>query len=113
MPDYPTGHDRSNRLLLKASAVLDRAPGFNAATNDNKLFRSPLAATRSADGKRWILTAWERCGRAWGNPPCPCMHADPVFPDCPPEQTVRLRGRLRFYEGDQIEREMERMGRFE
>jgi peptidoglycan/xylan/chitin deacetylase (PgdA/CDA1 family) len=96
-------------LRTQVCVMLAAAPGFEAATNENKILRSPVAATRSADGRRWILTAWERCGRAWGNPPCPCMHADPVFPDCPEGETVRLRGRLRFYEGDRIDHEIERL----
>jgi peptidoglycan/xylan/chitin deacetylase (PgdA/CDA1 family) len=100
-------------LRTQVCVLLAAAPGFDAPTNDNKRFRSPAAATRSADEKRWILTAWEHGGRAWGNPPCPCMHADPVLPDCPPGQTTRARGRLRFYEGDQVEREMERVLRDE
>ena len=55
-----------------------------------------------------MLTAWERCGRAWGNAEVPCLHADPVLPDCKPGETVRVRGRLWFYEGKDIEQELER-----
>ena len=47
----------------------------------------PFAACKDATGKRWVITGWERCGRAWGNPPCPCLHADPVVEDCPPGET--------------------------
>lgn len=79
---------------------------FNEQTTTNKIFVCPSVAVRSAGGDRWILTAWERCGRAWGNPLVPCLHADPVLPDCAPGETVRVRGRLWFYEGKNIDREL-------
>ena len=65
-------------------------------------------AVHSAGGDRWILVAWERCGRAWGQPLVPCIHADPVLADCVPGATVRVRGRLWFYEGKNIEQELAR-----
>jgi len=96
-------------LRTQICVMLAGAPDFDRQNNDHKLFRSPVAAARSATGDRWILTAWNRCGRAWGNPPVPCLHADPVLPDCPPGQEVRVRGRLWFYEGNHIERELDRV----
>ena len=39
----------------------------------------------------------------------PCMHSDPKFPDCAPGETVRAHGSLRFYEGGEIETELERL----
>jgi hypothetical protein len=95
-------------LRTQICAMLKGAPDFNSQTNDNKIFRSPVCAVRSLKGDRWILMAWDRCGRAWGNPPVPCMHADPVLADCLPRQTVRVRGRLWFYEGSDIENELRR-----
>jgi peptidoglycan/xylan/chitin deacetylase (PgdA/CDA1 family) len=94
-------------LRTQICLMLKGAHGFNAPTNENKVFRIPTAAVRSAQGDRWILMAWDRCGRAWGNAPVPCLHADPVLPDCPPGQTVRVRGRIWFHEGGPIERELE------
>jgi peptidoglycan/xylan/chitin deacetylase (PgdA/CDA1 family) len=89
--------------------MLKGAPGFNAQTNDNKIFRDSVAAARADSGHdRWILTAWERAGRVWGNPQVPCIHCDPLLPDCAFGKTVRTRGRLWFYEGKQIEQEIER-----
>jgi peptidoglycan/xylan/chitin deacetylase (PgdA/CDA1 family) len=93
-PQLLTGLRVQNCVMTKG------APGFRAQTNDNKTFRQPLAAVRSSDGRRWILTEWERCGRVWGNANCPCFHSDPVLPDCAPGETVRLNGRLWFHEGD-------------
>ncbi len=88
--------------------MLKGAPQFNRQTNDNKLFQPPFAAVRSVDGDRWILTAWERAGRVWGKALVPCMHSDPDLPDCPVGETVRVRGRLWFYEGKDIEGELKR-----
>ncbi len=96
-------------LRTQVCVLLKGAAEFHAQTNENKILRCPAAAVRSADGDRWILTAWEGCGRAWGNPPVPCLHADPVLPDCPPGETVSRKGRLRFYQGTAIEQELERM----
>ena len=84
------------------------APEFSSQTNDNKIFRSPVSAVKSAKGGRWILVAWDRCGHAWGNALIPCMHADPVLADCLPGQTVRVLGRLWFYEGSDIDGEIAR-----
>jgi hypothetical protein len=95
-------------LKVQVCGHLKGAPEFNDQTTTNKIFRIPSVAVHSTGGDRWILTAWERCGRAWGQPLVPCIHADPVFADCPPGETVRLRGRLWFYEGKDIEQELER-----
>ena len=87
---------------------LKGVPDFDGQTTTNKLFTCPSAAVHSANGNRWILTLWERCGRAWGNPLVPCLHADPVLADCAPGETVRVRGRLWFYEGTDVQQELER-----
>ena len=85
------------------------APPFAQQDNDNKLLRPPYAACRAAESDHWVITAWTPNQRTWANPPCPCMHSDPQFPDCPPGETVKVRGWLSFYEGDQIERELQRI----
>lgn len=88
--------------------LLKGAPEFNQQTNDNKVFHLPGAAVHSAKGNRWILTRWETPGRVWGNQNVPCMHSDPNLPDSPFGSTVRARGRLWFYEGADIEEELQR-----
>ena len=98
-------------LRVQVCIMLKGAPEFNRQTNDNKRLTAPIAAARSEKGNRWILTAWERCGRVWGNTQCPCMHSDPVLPDCPAGQTVRVRGKLWFYDGNEIEEEISRQGK--
>lgn len=82
--------------------------GLTAQTNDNKILRQPVAGARIEGSNRWVLTSWERCRRAWGNPPCPCFHSDPVLPDCAPGEEVRIHGRLWFYEGEDIESQLPR-----
>lgn len=96
-------------LRVQMCVMLAGLTGFEKRTNENKVFASPFAACKDNSGKRWIITGWERCGRAWGNPPCPCLHADPVVEDCPPEQSRMVRGWLSFYEGTEIDAEFKRL----
>ena len=96
-------------LRVQDCVLLKGARGFAAQTNTNKVIRKPYVACRSDDGRRWIIAAWEPCDRAWANPPCPCLHSDPKFPDCPPGATVRVRGGVWFYEGPDIEAELRRI----
>lgn len=104
------GTDRPlSDLRVQNCVMLKGAKGFTAQTNENKILRAPYAAARSDDGRRWIITAWVPNHRTWGNPPCPCLHSDPRFPDCPPGETRRLKGWLSFYEGDDIDGELKRI----
>jgi peptidoglycan/xylan/chitin deacetylase (PgdA/CDA1 family) len=81
-------------LRTQICVLLKEAVGYSAVTNDNKEFGKTKAAVRHEGGGPWIVTEWERCGRTWGNPKCPCMHADPVLPDCEAGETVEVKGRL-------------------
>jgi hypothetical protein len=101
--DTLTGLRVQNCVMLKGAA------GFAAQTLTNKVFRAPYAAAHSDDGRRWIITGWEPCDRCWGNENVPCLHADPKFPDCPPGESVRLRGWLSFYEGADLDAELRRI----
>jgi peptidoglycan/xylan/chitin deacetylase (PgdA/CDA1 family) len=96
-------------LRVQNCIMLKDAAGFADLTTDNKIIRHPYAACRDRSGSRWIITAWEPCLRPWGNASCPCMHSDPKFPDCAPGETKRLRGWLSFYEGADIEDELDRI----
>ena len=96
-------------LRVQNCVMLKGAEGFDQQTNDNKLFSSPYVAARSADGRRWIITAWDPCHRAWANALVPCLHSDPKFPDCAPGETRRLRGWLSFYQGTDVEAEFRRI----
>ena len=98
-------------LRVQMCVMLAGLTGFEQRTNDNKVLSTPFAACRDSSGKRWIIAGWERCGRAWGNPSCPCIHADPVVEDCPPGESKHVRGWLSFYEGADINHELQRLAK--
>jgi peptidoglycan/xylan/chitin deacetylase (PgdA/CDA1 family) len=103
------GAEKLAGLRVQMCVMLGNLTGFDTRTNENKVFAAPFAACKDATRKRWVITGWERCGRAWGNPPCPCMHADPVVEDCAPGETNGVRGWLSFYEGPDIDAELKRL----
>ncbi len=96
-------------LRSQVCVLLKGAPAFAAQTRENKLKieEASVCAVRSADGRRWIATVFER-GRIWENPPCPCIHSDPSFPDLEPEQEAVVHGRLFVWEGDDLKAEVAR-----
>ncbi len=96
-------------LRVQMCVMLAGLKGFEDRTNENKSFELPFAACKDTTGKRWIITGWERCGRAWGNPPCPCLHSDPVVEDCPPGESRAVRGWISFFEGANIRAELTRL----
>jgi peptidoglycan/xylan/chitin deacetylase (PgdA/CDA1 family) len=98
-----TGLDVQMCVMLKALR------GLEQQTSENKRFQTPFAVARDATGRRWIITAWGHCQRAWGNAPCPCLHSDPHVPDCPPGESRTVRGWVSYYEGTDIEGEMRRL----
>jgi hypothetical protein len=85
-----------SKLRTQICVLLKGAAGFNQQTDSNKTFGKEVAGVRGSDVRHSILTQWERCGRTWGNKSCPCLHSDPVLPDCAPGETVRVRGKLWF-----------------
>jgi hypothetical protein len=89
--------------------MLKGAPEFAAQTNENKVFQSPYAACGSERGNSWVIAAFEPCRRAWGNPPCPCLHSDPQFADCRPGETQHIFGRVSFYQGTDLADELRRI----
>jgi hypothetical protein len=95
-------------LRVQICCMLKAAKGFDAQTGDNKVLAAPYVAVGSEDRTRWIITAWEPCERPWQNPPCPCMHSDPKFPDCPPGETQRIRGFISIYNGSDAPAEFRR-----
>ncbi len=99
------------KLQTQVCVMLGQTKHFAAQTNDNKLLQCPVSAVQSEEGHHWIITGWQGCSRPWGNDDCPCLHADPRLPDCPPGQTVAIEGLLQFYAGDDVEGEMARMKR--
>lgn len=96
-------------LRVQNCVMLKGMDGFNQQTNENKLFENGYAMAHSADRERWIISAWDPVQRTWGNAPCPCLHSDPQFPDCPPGETKWLRGWFSFYQGKDIASELARI----
>lgn len=90
-------------LRIQNCVMLKGATGFTVQSNDNKRIDKPFVVARSADGRRWIITAWERCHNPWANPPVPCIHSDPKFPDLAPGETGRIKGWVWFYEGMDVD----------
>jgi hypothetical protein len=88
-------------LRVQVCTMLSAAIGFNAQEPLETIVQPPWVAIRARGTNRWIITGWTPNHRVWTNPPVPCIHSDPVFPDCAPGQTVTVRGQLRFYEGAQ------------
>lgn len=96
-------------LRVQNCVMLKGAVGFTSQTNENKVLRAPFAASRSIDGRKWVITAWQPIHRPWANAPVPCIHADPKFPDVSPAETKVIYGRVSFYEGTKIEEEFDRI----
>lgn len=105
-----TSNTLSN-LRAQACVMLGHAAGFETQSSTNKRLEGPLAAVRDPSGRRWIITAWQGSARSWQNPPVPCLHSDPLLPDCPPGETREAQGWLWFYEGDRILDELARLRR--
>jgi hypothetical protein len=87
-------------LRVQVCTMLGAASGFNAQQPRESVVERNGIAVRADEADRWIITAWTPLHRAWQNPPVPCMHADPIFPDCEPGAQVSVHGTLRFYEGN-------------
>ena len=98
-------------LRVQNCVMLKGAKSFDAQSNWNKSLQTPYALAHSEDRKKWIITAWERCLRLWANPPVPCMHSDPQFPDLEPGESHRIKGWVWFYEGEDVDAELKRLSR--
>lgn len=98
-----------SRIRAQVCVMLGRAVGFEGQTATNKLLDPPFAACGDADGRRWIITAWNGLERVWQNPPVPCIHSDPRIEDLAPGETGAARGWLWFYEGQDVRAEIARL----
>jgi peptidoglycan/xylan/chitin deacetylase (PgdA/CDA1 family) len=96
-------------LDIQMCVMLKSLTGFDEQTNENKVFRSPFAAAHDRSGKRWLITGWDACKRAWGNAPCPCLHSDPKVADVGVGETRKVLGWVSFYEGTDIDAELTRL----
>lgn len=98
-------------LRVQNCVMLAAAPDFNQLSTDFRFSWGAYAACSNPAGDRWVITAWKPFHHAGGNGYCPCLHSDPAFPDCEPGETARLQGWLSFYEGTDIQSEMQRIER--
>ncbi len=96
-------------LRVQNCVMLKAAVGFEQLNNDNKVFERGYAIAKSSDATKWMISSWDPLHRAWANDKCPCLHADPKFEDCPPGKTRWLRGWFSFYEGSNIDAELDRI----
>jgi peptidoglycan/xylan/chitin deacetylase (PgdA/CDA1 family) len=81
-------------LRAQVCLLLKGAPGFEQRFDED--IESQRCRASVQHGANVISIEWDECWRTWANPACPCVHADPVLPDCLPGQTVRVDGRLSF-----------------
>lgn len=96
-------------LDVQNCVMLHGCPEFDSVATERLVSASPLIACGNAAKNRWIISGWRGCVRTWGNLGCPCIHADPKFPDCEPGQRQRLHGWVSFYEGNDIQSELRRI----
>ena len=98
--DLANGTDKKlTDLRVQVCTMLKGAIGFHLQEPLETIVEGPFIAVRGVQSDRWIVTSWTPSKRVWTNPPVPCIHADPIFPDCEPGQVVSVEGFLRFYEG--------------
>lgn len=100
-----TNHSSDTLTNLRAQVCnhLKGALGWHEQVGSNKVVSGSWIACGNEEGTKWVLTSWRNQDRAWHNPPVPCIHSDPSFPDCGPGETVRARGLIKFHEGTDIE----------
>lgn len=58
-----------------------------------------LPAVVSTDGRHVMGIHWQRPPSMLSNWHIPCFHADPTWPNCPPGEQVRVKGRIWLLEG--------------
>jgi len=83
--------------------------GFRRQSNDNKVIKKPFMACHDGSKSKWVITSWTPNYRTWGSQHCPCMHSDPQFPDCKPGETQHVKGWVGFYQGTDIDDQLERL----
>lgn len=98
-----------SKMRAQVCVMLKGLIGFQSQRRRQPVLDGSVIAIRADHADRWLVTAWEPNHRAWANPPVPCIHSDPIFPDCPPGETVSVQGGMWFYEGDDIQSEISRI----
>ena len=101
--------ERLTGLRVQVCTMLKGLVGFQTQRRRKQVLDGPFIAVQSDSDDRWLITAWTPLNRCWANPPVPCIHSDPVFPDCDPGATVTVSGGMWFYEGVEIQSEIRRI----
>lgn len=96
-------------MRVQVCTMLKGAIGFNVQERLQSVTKENFIAVKSENEDRWIITGWSPNHRVWTNPPVPCFHSDPIFPDCEPGETVTVSGGLWFYEGNNVTEEIENL----
>ncbi len=96
-------------LRVQNCVMLKSAKGYQTQSNENKRYIGPYVVCHDKTKSKWIITCWKPNHRPWANAPCPCLHSDPKFPDCNPGQTKKVFGWLSFYQGKNIDKEVDRI----
>ncbi|MFC1713634.1 hypothetical protein ACFL6S_08200, partial [Candidatus Poribacteria bacterium] len=60
---------------------------------------APLIATVSRDGAHVLAIAWSTGRSVMSNGWIPCLHADPVLPNCTPVESVSVKGKIYLLTG--------------
>lgn len=106
--EMTNGTDRPlTDLRIQVCTMLKGLVGFNHQEPREVITEPPFVAIRGYDAEnrplnRWLVTSWIPNHRVWTNPPVPCVHSDPILPNCLPGETVSAAGSLRFYEGNNV-----------
>ncbi|MBI2423982.1 MAG: polysaccharide deacetylase family protein [Candidatus Hydrogenedentes bacterium] len=79
--------------------MLGALKGFAAQSNEGKRFEASATMAPNTTGDRWVRISTDQCQRTWGNPDCPCAHADPGFDSLGVGETVHVKARVAFQEG--------------
>ncbi len=60
---------------------------------------APVVAVTSKDGRHVFAIAWPRPRSILSNADIPCVHADPIWPKCPPGRRLHVRGKVYLMAG--------------
>ena len=93
------------RLSSLSAQVCNHLKGLDGFQDQNRgriAKLGSIVAKGNREGDKWVVTGWQSLKRTWNNPPVPCIHSDPQFPDCGPGEKVRAVGFISFYRGKKI-----------
>jgi hypothetical protein len=91
-----------SNIEVPICVLLKEARGLNRPSERNVVLKAAMAAVKSDDASRAIVTSWEPNLRVRIDPEIPCIHSDAALPDCAPGKTVRATGALWFSEGGEV-----------